>query len=127
MITVLGCLNDVQLYGYTLPYLVGSRQSNKDPKSSCFSWKLELDYANSVNLLWLTNQKICTKLNKCIRSMLFAHGREHINPCHNLLGILKLENIYRLKIALFAYKIKNDKSNTPVVLLNILTPASEIH
>ena len=71
--------------------------------------------------------KICTKLNKCIRSMFFAYGREHVNPYYNLLGILKLENIYRLKIALFAYKIKNDKSNTPVVLLNILTPASEIY
>ena len=62
-----------------------------------------------------------------MRSMFFAHGREHVNPYYNLLGIWKLENIYRLKIALFAYKIKNDKSNTPVVLLNILTPASEIH
>ena len=72
--------------------------------------------------------KICTKQNRCIRSMFFAHGREHVNPCYNLLGILKLENIYRLKVSLFfSYKLKNDKSNTPAVLLNILTPASEIH
>ena len=41
-----------------------------------------------------------------------------INPHYNLLGILR---------SLFTYKFKNDKSNTPVVLLNILTPASEIH
>ena len=59
--------------------------------------------------------------------MFFAHGREHVNPYYNLLGILKLENIYRLKVLLFTYKLKNDKSNTPAVLLNILTPASEIH
>ena len=71
--------------------------------------------------------KICTKQNRCIRSMFFAHGREHVNPYYNLLGILKLENIYRLKVSLFTYKLKNDKSNTPAVLLNILTPASEIH
>ena len=71
--------------------------------------------------------KICTKQNKCIRSMFFARGREHVSPYYNLLGILKLENIYRFKIALFACKIKNDKSDTPVVLLNILTPASEIY
>ena len=71
--------------------------------------------------------KICTKQNKCIRSMFFAHGREHVNPYYNLLGILKFENIYRLKVSLFTYKFKNDKSNTPAVLLNILTPASEIH
>ena len=71
--------------------------------------------------------KSCIKQNKCIRSLFFAHGREHVNPYCNLLGILKCENIYKLKISLFAYKIKNDTSSTPVVLLNILTPASEIH
>ena len=64
--------------------------------------------------------------NKCIQSMFFAHGREHVNPYYNLLGILKFEDISKLKISLFAYKIKNDKSNTAVVQCNILTPASEI-
>ena len=59
--------------------------------------------------------------------MLFAHDREHVNPYYNPLGILKLENIYRLKVPLFTYKLKKDISNTPAVLLNILTPASEIH
>ena len=70
---------------------------------------------------------ICTKQNRCIRSMFFANGREHVTPYYNLLGILKFENIYRLKVSLFAYKFKNDKSNTPAVLLDILTPASDIH
>jgi len=59
--------------------------------------------------------------------MFFARGREHVNPYYNLLGILKFENIYRLKASLFTHKLKNDKSNTPTVLLKILTPASEIH
>jgi len=59
--------------------------------------------------------------------MFFAHGREHVNPYYNLLGILKFENIYSLiKVSLFTYKFKNDKSNTEALLLNILTPASEI-
>ena len=58
--------------------------------------------------------------------MLFAHDREHVNPYYNLLGILKLENIYRLKVSLFTYKLKKDISNTPAALLNIPTPASEI-
>ena len=59
--------------------------------------------------------------------MFFAHGREHVNPYYNLLGILKFDKIYKLKVLLFAYKNKNDKSNTPAVLLNILTPSSEIY
>ena len=35
--------------------------------------------------------KICIKQNRCIRSMFFAHGREHIDSYYNLLGILKFE------------------------------------
>jgi len=59
--------------------------------------------------------------------MFFSHDREHVDPYYNLLGILKFENIYRLEVSLFRHKRKNDKSNTPAVLLNILTPASETH
>ena len=58
--------------------------------------------------------------------MFFAHGREHVKPYHNLLGSWKFENIHRLKVSLFTHTFKNDKSNTPAVLLSILTP-SEIH
>ena len=58
--------------------------------------------------------------------MFFAHNRERVNPYNKLFGILNLENIYRLKVSLFTHKFKNDKSNTPSVLLNILTPTSEI-
>ena len=50
------------------------------------------------------------------------HGKKDRTPL-----ILKFENIFRLKVALFVYKFKNDKSNTPAVLLNILIPASDIH
>ena len=53
-------------------------------------------YKNRLN-------KICTKQNRCIRSMFFAHGREHVDSYYNLLGILKFENIYRLKVSLFIY------------------------
>ena len=48
--------------------------------------------------------------------MFFAQGREHVDPYYNLLGILKLD-----------IRLKNDKSNSPAVLLNIPTPASETH
>ena len=52
--------------------------------------------------------------------MFFTHGREHVSPYYNRLGILKLENIYILKVSLFTHKLKNDPSNTPAVILNIL-------
>ena len=41
----------------------------------------------------IRSNEICTKQNKWIRSIFFAHGREHVNPYYNLLGILKFENI----------------------------------
>ena len=53
--------------------------------------------------------------------MFCAHGSEHVNPYFNLLEILKAENIYKLKISLFTYKINNDERDTSVVQLNILT------
>ena len=61
------------------------------------------------------------RINQYTKHVL-AHGRDHDNLFSNLLGILKFENI-----SLFTYKIKNDKSNTPAVLLNILTSPSETH
>ena len=54
--------------------------------------------------------------------MFFAHGREYVDAYYDLLGNLKFENIHRLKVLPFTYKFKNDRSNTPAVLLNILTP-----
>ena len=63
-----------------------------------------------------------------MRSMVLAHGREHVDSSHYLLKILKFENIYTLKVSLYINKFKNDESSTPAaVLLNILTHASEIH
>ena len=52
----------------------------------------------------LLTKRICTKQNRCIRSMFFTNGREHVNPYYNLLGILRFENIYRLKVSIFTYK-----------------------
>ena len=37
--------------------------------------------------------------------MLFDHGREHVNPFYNLLGILKFENIYRRKYHFLMTKV----------------------
>ena len=44
-----------------------------------------------------------------------------------LLGILKFENVYQLKVPLFTYKIKNDLTNIPTIFHRTLTQASEIY
>ena len=44
-------------------------------------------------------RRILTKQNKCVRSMFFAHSKDSATPYYNLLGILKFENVYKLKVA----------------------------
>ena len=55
--------------------------------------------------------KLRTALNKCIRTIFFARSREDASPYHSLLGILKLDNVFKLKIAHITYKILNEPMN----------------
>ena len=70
-------------------------------------------------------QKIKTKQNKCVRSIFFAHSRD--NAYYILLEILKLENIYKLKIVLFTHKITSGQAKFPAIFSRTLTLASEVH
>ena len=63
--------------------------------------------------------KIRTKQNKCIRSIFFAHSRENATPYYNLLDTLKLDNIFKLKVALFAHKITNNPTGIPTIFLEL--------
>ena len=71
--------------------------------------------------------KLHTALNKCIRSIFFAHKREDATPYYSLLGILKLDNVFKLKIANFTYRILNEPSNVPNIFSTYVTPASTSH
>ena len=71
--------------------------------------------------------KIRTKQNKCIRSIFFAHSRENATPYYNLLDILKLDNIFKLKVALFAHKIINNPTGIPTIFSGTLPLASDFH
>ena len=53
--------------------------------------------------------KICTAQNKCVKNILFAHKRENATVYFNLLGILTIENAFKLKVAIFTSKIINDQ------------------
>ena len=71
--------------------------------------------------------KIRTKQNKCIRSIFFAHSRENATPYYNLLDILKLDNIFKLKVALFAHKIINNPTGIPTIFSGTLPLVSDFH
>ena len=75
------------------------------------------------DLLFLILGRACNmRQNACF----FARKRENANIYYALLEILELNNIYKMKMALFAHKIQNDKNSIPAVFSSALTPASEI-
>ena len=57
----------------------------------------------------------------------FAHSRENATPYYNLLDILKLDNIFKLKVALFAHKIINNPAGIPTIFSGTLPLASDFH
>ena len=56
-------------------------------------------YQNKLN-------KIKVSQNNCIRCIFFANKRESLTPYFTLLEILKLENIFKLKIGALVHKIQ---------------------
>ena len=92
-------------------------------------------YANKLN--WLKNIcennyfsqhfDLCIKHNKCFRTIFFVHPRESAAPYFKLLTILKLDNIYKLKICCLIHRMRNEIDNIPDIFVDVLTPASRIH
>ena len=66
-------------------------------------------------------------IHVCVRSMFFAHSKDSATPYYNLLGILKFEDVYKLKVALFTHKILYGSTNISTIFHRSLTRASEIH
>ena len=72
--------------------------------------------------------KLISKQNKCIRNIFFAHSRESSDPYYKLLDILlKLDNIFKLKIAGFTHKILANKVCISVIFSDFVLPAVSIH
>ena len=71
--------------------------------------------------------RIRTKQNKCIRSIIFAHSRENATSYYNLLDILKFDNIFKRKVALFAHNIINNPTGIPTIFSGTLPLASDCH
>ena len=65
--------------------------------------------------------------NNCIRSIFFANKREGATPYFRLLGILKLENIFKSKIGALVHKIQYRKKDIPPALYDLVQSASAVH
>ena len=69
--------------------------------------------------------KIRTAQNKCVKNIFFAHKRENATVYFNLLGILTIDNAFKLKVAIFTFKIINDQICH--VFANSISTASSRH
>ena len=89
-------------------------------------YTLIFPYLNYGLMSWGTaclkkNQSTVSQ-NNCLRCIFFANKRENPAPYFTLLGILKLESIFKLKIACLVHKIQFQKKETPPALYD-----SEVH
>ena len=72
-------------------------------------------------------RKIKVSQNNCLRCIFFVNKRENPAPYFTLLGILKLESIFKLKIASLVHKIQFQKKETPRALYDLVQLASDVH
>jgi hypothetical protein len=71
--------------------------------------------------------KISTKQNRCIWCIFFVDSRENANLHYNILGVLKLENIIKLKTEIFASKFSVHDPNVPVAFSDFLNPVHLVY
>jgi hypothetical protein len=72
-------------------------------------------------------KKLKSCQNKCIRKIFFIGNYEDASAYYNLLGILKIDNVFKLKIAVFTFKIINMNEKVPTILSDIIVAASSRH
>ena len=56
-----------------------------------------------------------------------VHLRGSAAPYFKRLTILKIDNIYKLKICCFIHRMRNETDRIPDIFLDVLAPASRIH
>ena len=71
--------------------------------------------AYKTKLKWIQ-----TKQNQFVPCIFFAHKRENAKIYYALLEILKLDDMFKMKIALFAHKIQKDKKSIPAFFSLVL-------
>ena len=75
-----------------------------------------------------TLKQLNTKQNNCIRSMFFVNNRESALPYYQLLDILKLENIVKLKTSILTHKLfTNNPISVPSLFHEFLLPVTNVH
>ena len=95
-------------------------------------YTLVYPYLNYGLMSWGTASQtrlksIRSNQNKCVRSFFFARKRENASPFYKLLDILKIENVFKLKISLTVHKSKSETEFFPQFFSKLIPFASTIH
>ena len=61
--------------------------------------------------MYIQLTKIPTEENECIRNIFFANWRKNASPYYKLPGILKLDNVFKMRIATICYIIAHVKKD----------------
>ena len=95
-------------------------------------YTLIFPYLNYGSMSWgntysTTLKQLNTKQNNCIRSTFFINNRESALPYYQLLDILKLENIAKLKTGILTHKLFNKPMSVPSLFHEFLLPVTNVH
>ena len=74
---------------------------------ACIQSKINYCLLNWGNAPTTSLKSIKTSLNKAVRVICFKDNRYHANSLYKELNILPLEDCYKLKLAIFMWKITN--------------------
>jgi len=87
---------------------------------------LIVPHFNYCLLIWGCNMQRITKLQKrAIRIISLNHYTAHTEPIFKSLNLLKLQDIYRLRLYKFYYRLEN--ATYPQYFLDFLQPEGRLH
>jgi len=97
-----------------------------------FYYSLIYPYLNYGIISWgsaykTVLDKILSQQRKCIRCIFFLNRSNDPSPYFKLLGIITIENINKLRVALLTYQILNKSINSFNIFDDSIVLASDIH
>ena len=97
-----------------------------------FYYSLIFPYINYGIMSWgaiykTSISKLSSQLRKCIRCIFFLNRCNDPNPYFKLLGILQIENVYKLRVVLLTHQIINKSITSYDIFSDSIVPISTVH
>ena len=97
-----------------------------------FYYSLIFPYINYGIMSWgaiykTSITKLSSQLRKCVRCIFFLNRHSDPSPYFKLLGILQIENIYKLRVVLFTHQILNKSMTSYGIFSDSIVPITAVH